>query len=168
MIMLVLNGTGEEAVGLEFYHLDIERLSPDPNGTRPGYVTASPRKAQAAFNADLMLPERLYFRVYQDEGHVGFDFDRVAADAKSARPVLDVRDIDYAKLDGHANLLGGETDAIGFIHRLQHVFDKRTDPGIDSVDSPSLGPQGGMAVLDDFQDHVLTYITPRGAVRSTP
>ena len=89
---------------------------------------------------------------------MGLDVDGVSSDPQSAWAVLDARDIDHANLHGHADLLGGETDAVRVVHRLQHVLSKCPDPGVDFFNPSSLGAQSGMTVLDNFQNHEVTRI----------
>ena len=88
---------------------------------------------------------------------MGPDLNRIASDAKNAWPVLDLSDVDNAELNGHANLLGRQTDSVRFVHRFQHILSERTDPGGYLVDPFSLGPQRGMPVLHDFKKHGVHY-----------
>ena len=156
MIMFVLNGSREEATGLKLQHTSVQRLGSHPNAIRTSNIGPNARKAQAPFNAGLRFSEGFYFRVDQDERHVSLDFNRISGDSKNAWSVLDPCHVNHAKLNGHADLLGGETDALCVMHRLQHVVRKGPNSGVDFLDPPSLGAQGGMAILDNFQDHDVT------------
>ena len=135
----------------------VQRLRPYPHGTRTGNVGSSARKAQAAFDAGLRFAEGFDFGIDQDKGHMGSDLNRIASDAKNARPVFDLSDVDNAELNGHANLLGRQTDSVRVVHRFQHILNECTDPGVYFVDPFSLGPQRGMAVLHDFKKHGVHY-----------
>ena len=153
MIVFMLNGASQEPIGLELQNSFVQRLRPYPHGTRTGNVGSSARKAQAAFDAGLRFAESFDFRIDQDKGHMGSDLNRIASDAKNAWPVFDLSDVDNAELNGHANLLGRQTDSVRVVHRFQHVLNECTDPGVYFVDPFSLGPQRGMAVLHDFKNH---------------
>ena len=67
--------------------------------------------------------------------------------------ILDLRHVDYTKLNGHPHLLGGEADAIRAYIVSSMSCASSADTSVDPLDPSSLGPQGGVAVLDDFQDH---------------
>ena len=168
MIMFVLNGSCKEAIGLKLEQTSVKRLGSCPNATWTSNIGPSARKAQAAFNAHLWFSEGFYFRVDQDERHVRLDFNRIAGDTKNAWAVLDLCHVDHAKLNGHADLLSGEADAICAIHCLQHVLRKSPNPGVNFLDPPSFGAQSGMAVFNNFQDHDATcYITAQSPACST-
>ncbi len=157
VIVFMLNGASQEPIGLEFQNSFVQRLRPDPHGTRTGNVGSSARKAQAAFDAGLRFAESFDFGIDQDKGHMGSDLNRIASDAKNARPVFDLSDVDNAELNGHANLLGRQTDSVRVVHRFQHILNECTDPGVYFVDPFSLGPQRGMAVLHDLKNHGVHY-----------
>ena len=106
MIMFVLDGSGQEPISLEFYH-PFQVLSSHANGTWADYICANAWETQASFDADLKLPETFYFGINQDQGHVVLDLDRFAANAKRARPVFNLANIEHAKLNRNADLLCG-------------------------------------------------------------
>ncbi len=165
MIMFMLNGARKETISLKLKNTSVQCLGSYPNAARTSHVGPNARKAQAAFNAALRFSEGFYFRVDQNQRHACLDFNRIAADTKNAWAILDLCHVDHAKLNGHADLLGGEADTIRAMHCLQHVLRQGPNSGVNFIDPPSLGAQGGVAILDDFQDHDGTrYITVQAAV----
>jgi hypothetical protein len=56
-------------------------------------------------------------------------------------------------LQRFSDLLGGEADAFGVIHRFEHVGDQLFDFGSDFFDASAFLAQDRVTVLNDWQFH---------------
>src|SRR5207249_11352038 len=69
------------------------------------------------------------------------------------RAIFDLRNVEHGQLKRHAHLLGGEADAIGGMHRFQHVGHQRANPLVHLLDPFSLRAQNRVSVFYDRQFH---------------
>ena len=80
---------------------------------------------------------------------------RVATVQAEGEAGIALAQVDHAKLQGEADLLGGEADALRFLHRFHHVVGELVQRGIEDRDRPALLAQDGIAKLNNSQGHVV-------------
>src|SRR5882724_10975942 len=64
-----------------------------------------------------------------------------------------MRNIEHGELQSFADLLRREADAIGGVHRLDHVNNQRPNVIVDVLDPFAFRPQDRVAVLQNRQYH---------------
>src|SRR5438132_3747967 len=64
-----------------------------------------------------------------------------------------MRNIEHGELQSFADLLRRKADAIGGVHRLDHVSNQRPNVIVDVLDPFAFRPQDRIAVLQDRQYH---------------
>src|SRR6266699_6541093 len=64
-----------------------------------------------------------------------------------------MRNVEHGELQSFADLLRCEADAIGGVHRLDHVSNQRLNVIVDLLDPFAFRPQDRVAVLQDRQYH---------------
>ena len=154
VIGFVLDAAGEKAVAgehvghapfiLEFYR---DRVG-------AGDVAADFRKRKAAFlvkivgraagDGDLGIGDR--HRHDEVEGQ----FDAVELPGEIG---LRVTEVDYAELEGAANLLSGEADACGRVHGGDHLASECGEVGVESGETHAFFSQDGIVVVNNSQRH---------------
>ena len=60
--------------------------------------------------------------------------------------------MDDCHAKGYPNLVGGQADALGVVHRLDHVVDELADAAVDVLDLPRLLSEDGMGRVYQWQD----------------
>ena len=156
MIVFVLDGPREKATGAELQWFTLFIGGVDFDGFGAGDVGVDFRETQATFGAELIVAEQLQYWIDEDERHVQGRVHGLAIDFHDGGPVLDFANIDDGKLEGVADLLGGETDTGGIFHRFQHVGDKLADFLGQFTDRRAFAAEDGIAVFNDGQQHRAT------------
>ncbi len=116
VIDLVIEGACQEPLPLEGPHPTIEIHRLDDAPVRAPDFFREPREAQAAFLLEIFTCRLQNPRVDQNT-QVGL----ILADGK----------IDDGDRLGHPNLVGGEADTGGGVHRFDHVLDESFEIGSD-------------------------------------
>lgn len=149
----MLDGTGEEPGGFEGDGLVFLVGGTDTDAGGAGDLGRDAREAQAAFDAGVGFAEEFDFGVDEDHGHVVVGRNFLAVHPHLAGAIGDVADVEDAELNGASDLLGGEADAIGFVHGFDHVGSQSEDFLINGGDAAAFCAEAGVAVLDDFEEH---------------
>src|SRR5579871_110063 len=143
VIGLVEKRTGEQFLTGLFEGLAIEVLSADSDFVGPGNVLAKIRDAEAAFALRVLAFGVDDFRVDEDKFGIGVFFER---------------DIDDGDAAADADLRRGEADAVGSIHRLEHVVDKLAEIFVEDGDGLGGFLEDRVAELYDGIDHAMRSV----------
>ena len=126
----MLDADGQQAIGLDLARraLGIERAHLHPLGALDAVVDAGHRQAAfVAFHALVAGPQQL--GVDQHQALVAF-----------------FRHVDHDQALVHVDLGGGQADALGLVHGLEHVVDQLAQGGIDRGDGLGHLVQAGVGV----------------------
>ena len=152
MIHLVLRGAGQQARAVERDFSALKRLRAHVNLRGAPNVGIDLGDAQATFRADLLAFGVAELRVDEDDRHTCFDVLQVSVDEHLAR-LLTGGNVDDGEHEWAADLLGGESDAIGRVHGFNHVSCKLAKLGRDLLNPHAFLAQSRVTVLNDFQNH---------------
>ena len=147
VVEFVLDGAGEEAVGFELDRGAVEDLGFDADGERAGHIGGDFGEAQAAFALGDGFSEGFDFGVEEDHGHVRLEIGGLAVEAHGAGAFRHLGDIEDEHLEREADLLGGEAEAVGVAHGLDHVVRQFLNAGVDFFDAGA----GGDRALSGYQ-----------------
>ena len=146
VVGFVLDGAAEEVFGVDVdvAAFEVEGTDADALGAVDGAVDAG--EGEAAF----FLVEAAVAL-----GDLGVDEDEFLVFLGGVGG-----DVEDEELEGEADLVGGEADAPGFVHQVEHGSDLVLEGGVDAFDGFRLVAQGGVGVGDDPQ-HVGSPCDPR-------
>src|ERR1043166_9633261 len=158
MIVLVLNRARKNSARFKFNDVAFQILRADPDRPRAFNVAGDFRKTQAALYSHFRFTARLDFRIDQYQRHRGLWINIFAIQLERAWSVFDLRDVEHGQLQGFTDLLGRQSHAVGCVHRLEHVRRSLPNPVVDFLDPIPFGPQGLVAVLQNWQDHFSSLV----------
>ena len=163
VIDLVLEGTGEEAVGLHRHGFAIECHEGDGDGFGAADVTAEAGKAQAAFFAGFFGVAELELGIEKHDGHVLHHFGWLSVDLEIGDGVRAMSTINHGELHILRYLWRGQADAIGLTHGFEHIRRELTDLGRDLRHGAAFGTKNGLGMANNGKNHVGIYPEIPGA-----
>ncbi len=153
VVGFVLNAAGEEAVATEGVGDAVFVVVTDADFGGAHDIAANVGKGEAAFfvgvgfvglGGELGVDERhRHEEVERRDGAVEFP-------GEIAFGVAEVHD---AELESAPDLLGGEADAVGIVHRVHHIRREFAEGGVKDGDAFSFLAENGGIKMDDRQDH---------------
>ena len=165
MIDLVLEGAGEEAIGLPCLGFALEIHEGDGDGFGAADVTAKAGEAQAAFFAGFLGVAELELGIQKDDGHVLHHLGWLSVDFEIGDGFWVMRTINDGELYILRYLRRSQADAIGFTHGFEHVRRKLTDLGRDLRHGAAFGTKNGLGMADNGKNHARHL--PEDTARST-
>ena len=166
MIHLVLDAAGEQAVTGQLVGHAARVLKLDGDGLRAGNFPADPGKRETALLEPGLRRARgdLDLGVGQHQGHEEIE-GRTAPVDRPRKFGVGLAQIDDTKLQRQADLLGGEANAAGIVHRLEHFLRQPRQPGVKVDNLLALGTQNGFVIMNNSQRHRSEF-RQRGSVNS--
>ena len=138
MIGLVQEGAGEQFFAGLFEQFSVHVLGANGHFVRARYVLAELWNAQAAFVLDVLALGVNDFGIDENELGVGIFFESYIDDGDAPR---------------NADLRGGQADALGGVHGLEHVVDELLQFFVEGRDFFRGLFEDRIAVLNDGMDH---------------
>lgn len=153
VIDLVLDAAGEEAVADEVVGDAVLILVGDLDFVGAGDIAADVGEGKAALLIGVLFRrEGFDHGVGDDHGHEEFA-GRVGAVEFPVEVEVGEAEIDHAELEGLADLLSGEADALGVVHGLDHVKTELLKREIEGSDRCSLLAEDGLIEVNNGEDH---------------
>jgi hypothetical protein len=140
VVGFVEEGAGEQVFSGFFVPFAVDVLSADGDFLGAGDGLAEVGNAEAAFGLGLLALFVDDFRIGEDELGVGIFFEA---------------DVDDGEALGDSDLRGGEADAVGLVHGLEHVGDELFKFAVEGGDGFGWSFQHEVSVFDDGIDHAV-------------
>ena len=158
MIHFMLDGAREQAAGAKFKGLEILVQRLDLHKFRPGNFPEDFRETEAAFRGFGGFAEGFDLGIDEDERHERFHLYRFAIYLQRGGAVFGIGYVNDGHLERLADLLGGQTDAVAFVHGFKHVLNELFDFRRQLFNRLALLPQDWPAIFNDFKNHVINNI----------
>lgn len=153
VIDLVLDRSGEEALAFKLDGLAIDAEGLNLAMGRAADIGTDFWETEAPLGAEDFFTTQMQFWIAEDHGCVFGEVTFFAIDPEFGGALLGVVDLEHAELQGFGDLLCGEADALGMAHGFDHVVGEAANLGRDRCDLGAGGPEGGVTVFDNFEDH---------------
>ena len=149
----MLQGTGEQTIGLDHQHRAIELRQRCFDLDRATHFGTDAANAEAALKAGFLFLAIFKLWIDEDQWHDRLQFRLLTIDLEIGNAFGIKGTIDDREADILADLRGGKSHAIGIGHRFEHVGHKDAQRVIDFGDGAAALAEDGVTVLDDFADH---------------
>ena len=154
MIHLVLDRPGKQPTCAELEGLPTLVEGRDLDLRWAHDLSVDLRETEAALGALLWLTDRTDHRIDEDQRHEGIDVGGVTLEPQLAGAILDSAKVEHRELDGMADLLCGQSDSLGRIHRVEHVGYQTSEGVIDLCDRSAPLAEHRIPILHHGQNHV--------------
>lgn len=149
MVDLMLESTGEEAIGLndERGAVELRQGRFDIHGAAD--FTAYALDAETALEADFLFLTVFERGVDENERHDVAEFRVLAVHFQIGNAFGVMGDIDDREPQVAPDLRRGKTHTVRFDHCFEHFSNEREEAIVDGLDGSALLAEDGIAVLDD-------------------
>ena len=155
VIDFVLDATGEQTVAFQNVRNAIEILVFDPDELGARDVPLDFGQGQATFLiVELFAGKKFDFRIGERHGHEESRGEGLPVKDAGNRVIGMIGNFNHAEAQGLPDLLGGQADALGVAHRLDHFLVQISEFLGEVGDCFAFVVKDALPVLCDAQGHV--------------